>query len=180
MAYRRDALCGAAEVLLAVEQAAKARTDPPVVGTVGYLDYDPRSVVIIPGRVQMIIDVRSIDTAARDAVRDEIEAAARQIAARRKLDLEWRLAWTFPPTQLDPEIIKTLTQACEELRVPYQRIASGAGHDAMTLGRRFPAGMLFVPSVGGISHAPEEFTRIEDLEAGAKVLCRSLCALAAG
>lgn len=180
MAFRRDALCGAAEVLLAVEQAAKARTNPAVVGTVGYMDYDPRSVVIIPGRVQMIVDIRSVDSAARDAVRDEIEAAARRIAARRKLDLEWRLAWAFPPTTLAPEVIDTLTQACRDLDIRYQHMPSGAGHDAMTLGRRFPAGMLFVPSVGGISHAPEEFTRTEDLEAGAKVLCRALCMLAAG
>jgi N-carbamoyl-L-amino-acid hydrolase len=56
---------------------------------------------------------------------------------------------------------------------------SGGGHDAMTMARRFPAAMIFVPSVGGISHAPEEFTRTEDLVAGARVLCRTLCRLAA-
>lgn len=179
MAYRRDALCGAAEVLLAVERAAKARANPPVVATVGYLDYEPRSPVIIPGRVRMIIDVRSIDAAARDAVAAEIEAAARRIAAERRLRLDWQLTSGFPPTPLAREVVDTITRACQDLGVSYMPITSGAGHDAMTLSRRFPAGMLFVPSVGGISHAPQELTRTEDLEAGAKVLCRTLCLLAA-
>lgn len=179
MAYRRDALCGAAELLLAVERAAKARANPPVVGTVGYMDYEPRSPVIIPGRVRMIIDVRSIDEAARDAVVAEIEATARRIAEQRRLHLEWRLSSGFPPTPLAHQVVDTITRACKDLGTSYVAMPSGAGHDAMTLGRRFPAGMLFVPSVGGISHAPQELTRTEDLEAGAKVLCRTLCMLAA-
>ena len=180
MKARRDALCGMAEVVLAVEAAAREHTDPPVVATVGYMDYGPRAVAVVPGRASAVIDVRSVDSPARDAVVAEIETATRAIARRRRLTVEQRPGWSFPPSKLSPEVAGTIEEACRQLQVPYQQMVSGAGHDAMTLGRRFPAGMLFVPSVGGISHAPEEFTRIEDLEVGTRVLCRSLVTLAAG
>jgi hydantoinase/carbamoylase family amidase len=178
MSYRRDALCGAAELLLAVEAAAAARTNPPVVGTVGVLSLGHQAVAIVPGIAEMLIDVRSVDAPARMAVVEEIESAARRIAERRQLKLDWQHAWSFPSTDLAPEVIDTVEQACDGLGVSSQRMPSGAGHDAMVMGSRFPAGMIFVPSVRGISHAPEEFTRTEDIAVGAKVLCRTLCMLA--
>jgi hydantoinase/carbamoylase family amidase len=177
MEGRRDALCGMADVLLAVEAAAREQVDPPVVATIGYLDYGPRAVAIVPGRATAVIDVRSVDTSARDAVVSEIESQVRSIARRRKLQLELRPAWSFPPARMDPEVVATIERACREVGAPYQAMPSGAGHDAMTLGRRFPAGMIFVPSVGGISHAPEEFTPIEELALGARVLARTLALL---
>lgn len=178
MDLRRDALCGAAEVLLAVEARARARTSPPVVGTVGYMEYEPGVVGIVPGRARLIVDVRSAHLVARGEVAAEIAADVRAIAERRKLDLEWQPGWAIAPTKLAPEIIATIARACEELGVAYQHMPSAAGHDTMNLARRFPAGMLFVPSVGGISHSPKEFTRSEDIEVGARVLCRTLCMLA--
>jgi hydantoinase/carbamoylase family amidase len=178
MEGRRDALCGMADVLLAVEAAAREQVDPPVVATIGYLDYGPRAVAIVPGRATAVIDVRSVDTSARDAVVSEIESQVRSIARRRKLQVEIRPAWSFPPTRMAPEVVGVIEQACREVGAPYLAMASGAGHDSMTLGRRFPAGMIFVPSVGGISHAPEEFTPIEELALGARVLARTLALLA--
>ena len=179
MNERRDPLAGAAEVVLAVERLAKSRNNPPVVATVAYLDSHPRAVAVIPRTVRMIIDVRSTSQQARDEVREEIVVAARSVAAKRRLTLEWGPAWGGAPVRFDPEIIGAIEGACRNLGVPFVRMFSGGGHDAMTLSRRFPAGMIFVPSVGGVSHAPEELTRIEDLEIGTRVFCRTACRLCA-
>jgi allantoate deiminase len=178
MAGRRDALCGMAEVVLAAEAAAREQVDPPVVATVGWMEYGARAVAIVPGWATAVIDVRSVGTEARDTVVAEIESQVRSIARRRKLELDLRPAWSFPPTRMSPEVVEAIQRACRELGAPYMEMVSGAGHDAMTLGRRFPAGMLFVPSVGGISHAREEFTPIEELALGARVLARTLAHLA--
>ncbi|MBI3967687.1 MAG: hydantoinase/carbamoylase family amidase, partial [Chloroflexi bacterium] len=178
MEGRRDALCGAAEILLAVERAASGRTEPRVVATVGYLDFNPRAVAIIPGRVHLIVDVRSVDPAACAEVVAEIKSNAESIAARRSLEVEWGPEWAQHATKLDPDVVATIAASCEELGVSHLSMISGGGHDAMTMAKRFPTAMLFVPSVGGISHAPEEFTRTDDLVTGARVLCRTLRKLA--
>lgn len=179
MDSRRDALCGAAEVVLATEDAGKKRSSPPVVATVVYITLKPEAAAgIIPGHVEMRIDVRAVDLTARDEVVSSIKSAVNSIAQRRKLEYEWKATISQPPVKMAPEIVSTIVRACEEFKLSYQLMPSGGGHDAMTIGRRFPSGMLFVPSVSGISHAPEEFTRNEDLVAGAKVLCRTLSVLA--
>jgi hydantoinase/carbamoylase family amidase len=178
MDARRDALCGAAEVLLAVESIARARADPPMVATVGYMEFEPRAVPIIPGQAMLIVEARCIELAALDEAVTEIKVAARQIADRRQLELSWGATWEQRTSSLMPEIAERIARACDEVGASYQYMASGGGHDTMMMARRFPAGMLFVPSVGGISHAPEEYSRTEDLKVGAKVLCRTLCELA--
>jgi hydantoinase/carbamoylase family amidase len=175
---RRDALCGAAELLLAAESAARAQSDPPVVATVGYLVHEPQAAAIVPGLVKMVINVRSVDVSTRSSVVASIEASARDISRRRGLRLEWGPVQSQIPVKFAPRIIELIIEACEHLGFSHQLMASGGGHDAMSMGYRFPAGMIFVPSIGGVSHAPEEFTRNEDLVAGTKVLCHVLCKLA--
>ena len=178
MHLRRDALCGAAEILLRAEGAARRRTSPPVVVSAGYFHHEPRSIAIIPGVAEMTLDVRSVDARAIDEVVEEIRREAINIAERRGLEVDFEPTWGTPPARLDQEISAVIVQACEDVGVTWKELASGAGHDSMMLARRFPAGMVFVPSVGGISHAPDEFTPIEDLTAGAMVLCRSIAHLA--
>ena len=178
MEGRRDALCGAAELILAAESAAKAQANPPVVATVGYLLHEPQAAAIIPGLVRMVINVRSVDVSARSRVVAAIEASAREVCNRRGLHLEWGPVQSQMPVKFAREMVELIAEACEELGVAYQFMPSGGGHDAMSIGYRFSAGMIFVPSIGGVSHAPEEFTHNDDLVVGTKVLCRVLCKLA--
>jgi beta-ureidopropionase / N-carbamoyl-L-amino-acid hydrolase len=178
MHLRQDALCGAAEVLLRAEAAARRRTSPPVVVSAGYFHHEPRSIAIIPGVAEMTLDVRSVDAEAIDEVVEEIRREAINVAGTRRLEVDFEPTWGAPPARLDQEISAVIVEACEDVGVTWKELASGAGHDSMMLARRFPAGMVFVPSAGGISHAPDEFTSIEDLTAGAMVLCRSIGHLA--
>lgn len=178
MDFRRDALTAAAEILLAIESAGRARKDPPVVATVGYFSHAPQAMAIVPGRVDMTADVRSYDPQALAEVVAEIQERAREIAARRKIDLTLDPIWGIEPVTLAPEMPAFLAGVCEEMEVPYQRMPSGAMHDCMQFSRLAPVGMIFVPSAGGISHAPEEFTATADIETGARVLCRAIVSLA--
>lgn len=178
MHLRQDALCGAAEILLRAEAAARRRTSPPVVVSAGYFHHEPCTIAIIPGMAEMILDVRSVDAGAIDEVIGEIRREACDIAEARRLEVEFQPTWGTPPSRLDQEIGAVIVQACEDAGVTWQQLPSGAGHDSMMLARRFPAGMIFVPSARGISHAPDEFTPIEDLSAGTQVLGRTIARLA--
>ncbi|HET6507975.1 MAG TPA: M20 family metallo-hydrolase [Baekduia sp.] len=179
MAYRHDALTGVAELVLAAEAIATAKTDPPVVATSGFLQHAPREIAMIPGRADLTLDVRCIAQDALEAAVAEIQQAARDIAERRGLELELRDPWGTNPSPTDPAIVAVLRAACDALGISATAMPSGASHDSMVLATRFPAGMLFVPSAGGISHAPEEFTETADLAAGARVLARALTVLSA-
>lgn len=176
MESRRDALCGAAEVILVVETLAK-RSPAAVTGTVGFLEYEPRAVAVVPGKVKMIIDVRSAGQAECNEVVKAVERRAAAIAASRNLDLNIGEKWGSQAAKLDASVVDIISKACEDLQIPHIRLTSGAAHDSLIMSGRFPTGMIFVPSAQGISHAPEEFTEIDDLEAGARVLCRTMCEL---
>ncbi|MGA7671886.1 MAG: Zn-dependent hydrolase [Nitrolancea sp.] len=167
MTLRRDALTGAAEIILAVERHARAAGN--VVGTVGVATVEPGAMNVVPGRVTLAVDVRSIDASAKAAVvrqiRDDIEATAR--ARNLKIDVE--LLTDEEPVRLDRHVIETLDRMCALRETPSLHIMSGAGHDAMHIARLCPAGMILVPSRNGISHHRDEWTEIEHVVAGTQV-----------
>jgi ureidoglycolate amidohydrolase len=179
MALRRDALAGAAEVVLAVERLARDSDSGSTVGTVGVLDVSPGAVNVIPGQVTLDIDVRDVLLDAREQVIDSLREEIDEIAARRELDAELRQMVFDLPAPCDLRIVSTVRLACEELGTPYLEMASGAYHDAMVLGAKVPIGMIFVPSRDGLSHHPDEFTEPEQLDLGVAVLAGTLTRLAA-
>jgi hydantoinase/carbamoylase family amidase len=179
MGLRRDALAGAAEAMVALERAARESSSGTTVGTVGVLRARPGAINVVPGEVELDVDVRDSDLAAREQVVTDIVAAAREIGARRDLEVEVTAIVEDVPVTCDPSVVAAAREACRELDFSLRVMTSGAYHDAMIMGRRVPVGMIFVPSVGGVSHHPDEYTAPDDLERGVQVLAGTLARLAA-
>jgi hydantoinase/carbamoylase family amidase len=179
MALRRDALAGAAEAMVALERVVRASTSGTTVGTVGVIRARPGAINVVPGTVELDVDVRDSDLIAREAVVVGILNAAREIAAARGLELRVDEIVVDTPVACDPAVVEAAAAACDELGLRHLRMTSGAYHDAMVLGRRVPVGMIFVPSRGGVSHHPDEYTAPADLDRGVAVLAGTLARLAA-
>jgi allantoate deiminase len=176
MATRRDALVGAADAVLAVQALAKA-VGPPVVGTVGTLTASPGAGNIVPGRAQFSIEFRTPDGEQLTDLCARIESAIATIAAHRGLACSVAPWDQRNPVAMDAGVLEAITAAIAEAgHVPFM-MPSGAGHDAMIIAPHVPAGMIFVPSVGGISHSPHEWTEWEDAALGVEVLLRTVLLL---
>ena len=179
MPLRRDALAGAAEAMVALERITRESPSGTTVGTVGVVRALPGAINVVPGVVELDVDVRDTDSAARERVVAGIEAAAREIAARRRLELDLTPIVEDVPVACDPRVVEAAAAAADALDLPYRRMTSGAYHDAMIMGARVPIGMIFVPSRGGVSHHPDEYTAPADLARGVQVLAGTLERLAA-
>ena len=179
MRLRRDALVGAAEATLELERLALASRSATTVGTVGVMRISPSAVNVIPGRVQLDVDVRDSDLAAREWVIETFTAKLRELAQRRSLTLSIENLTRDEPAACSPIVVKAVRASCEELQVKAIAMISGAYHDAMVLGAQVPIGMIFVPSVGGLSHHPDEYTAPDDIDRGVQVLAGALARLAA-
>ena len=177
MGLRRDALAGAAEAMVALERAARESPSGTTVGTVGVVRARPGAINVVPGEVELDVDVRDSDLAAREQVVEAIVAAAREIAGRRDLEVEVAAIVEDVPVTCDAGVVRRRA-ACRELGLTRRLMTSGAYHDAMIMGRRVPVGMIFVPSAGGVSHHPDEYTAPEDLDRGVRVLAGTLARLA--
>lgn len=177
MSHRRDALAGAAELILAVEEVGKGSGDQ-VVATVGKIRVFPGAPNVVPGKVQFIVDHRSLDARARNDVAQAIRIKAAEVGTKRMLDIKVELIGSYPPMELDKEIIDLLSEASRAAEIPVMLLPSGGAHDAVKIAKVAPAGMLFVRSFNGISHSPEEFSSNEDLADAAAVLEQALLKLA--
>ena len=177
MDWRQDALAGAAEMVLDVERIANEPGRRATVATVGRLTVWPNNITTIPGRVDFSLDVRDVDSdRQRDTARDLVERFER-IASRRGLGLEYEVVSDTSPSVLPLWLRRLTKQVCVDLGLPHRVMASGAGHDAQILARRMPAAMLFVPSHAGLSHVPEEWTSVDDITRGVRVLYACLMRL---
>jgi acetylornithine deacetylase/succinyl-diaminopimelate desuccinylase-like protein len=143
------------------------------------LRISPSAVNVIPGRVEMDVDVRDSDLAARQSVIEALSAKLSELAARRHLIVSIETLARDEPAACSPIVTGAVAAACEELEVKAIEMTSGAYHDAMVLGSQVPIGMIFVPSAGGLSHHPDEYTAPEELDRGVAVLLGTLARLAA-
>ncbi len=173
MDVRRDALWGAADLVAAVRTIARD-TGGRAVGTVGRCLVSPGAVNVIPGRAEVTVELRSADDRLLEALRDQVEAAGRACAGRHGLGLEIRPWRAEPPVPVNRAVRDEVIAAAGELGWPVTTMPSWAGHDAKILASVAPTGMIFVPSVGGISHSPREQTSWDDAARGAQVLCRAI------
>ena len=177
MDLRRDALAGAAEAMVELERLARSSASGTTVGTVGVVRVRPGAINVVPGEVELDVDIRDSDLDAREAVVDGLLAASRAICERRGLELAAEPIVEDVPVTCSPVVVDAAAAACEALDLPYRRMTSGAYHDAMILAARVPVGMLFVPSRGGVSHHPDEYTAPEQIDDGVRVLARTLATL---
>jgi allantoate deiminase len=170
MDMRRDALAAAARMVLALREEAVRREG--MTANVGSLSVEPGGSNVIPGVCEFTIDVRSPDGLA-EAERLVPEVLGR-IASEESVELSLVPMYRLAPAPLDADLQETLARAADDVGATHMRMPSGAGHDAMMLAPHVRAGMLFVPSRGGISHSPDEYTAPEHCETGAAVLARAL------
>ena len=176
MAGRRDALAGAARAALALREEARSRDD--LTATVGTIRVEPGSVNVIPGICEFSIDMRSPADEGFASIEPFVRSTLEQVAASEGLELELEQRARNEPEQLPRGLQDVLEQAAELEGARSKRMPSGAGHDAMVLAPHVPTGMVFVPSRGGISHSPSEFTEPGHCDLGARVLARGLELLA--
>lgn len=172
MELRRDALAGAARAILALREEARAR--PDMTANVGIVEAEPGGFNVVPGAAEFTIDVRSSTAEGFARLEPFVRATFEGIAAGEGLGLELAETHRKAPVALDPGLQEVLEEAARAEGATTLRLPSGAGHDAMVLARHVPAAMLFVPSRGGISHSPEEYTAPEHCELGARVLAGAL------
>lgn len=177
MRARRDALVAAAAVVQAVRDIA-LEVGGGTVGTVGWLDVHPNIVNAIPGRVVLTVDQRAPREADLDRSLAELAREIEAAAAAEGVRVETELLMRAPVTRFHPEVVGAVEDAARALGVGYRRMLSGAGHDAQHMARIGPAGMVFVPSIGGKSHCEEERTAFDDVEHGANVLLQAALRLA--
>jgi N-carbamoyl-L-amino-acid hydrolase len=177
MPLRRDALATLAEIVLAMEAAAK-KHGPMAVGTTGEAVIANPSRNVIPGEIAFTMDCRSADAEIMDTLDKDLRAAIAEISARRKVDVKLDLVWRKPPTHFDPKLVDAVENAAQMLGYSHRRITSGAGHDACNLNTKIPAAMVFVPCKDGISHNELEDATQADCAAGANVLMHTVLAMA--
>jgi len=178
MSDRRDALCAAAELILALETAAKTSGAMDTVATVGICDVFPGAVNSIPARVRLSVDIRDTDFERRDKVIHALDQNRQATSAKRQVAIHTELVNADAPAESSPRIVEALTEACGRHNFPFLRMTSRAYHDSLFMSRIAPVGMLFVPSKNGYSHRPDEYSSPEDLARGALVLAETLAALA--
>ena len=176
MYLRRDALAGAAELILYAERMAK-ETSPTSVATVGRLEVRPGNVNAIPGEILMTFDLRDIHQDPRDRMENEIASKILEISLERSLRYELREMSRLAPVLLSPRLIQAIRSSCQKVGASVHELPSGAGHDAQVMASAVDSGMIFLRSKSGFSHSPEEFTMEEDIELGARVLLETVLAL---
>ncbi len=179
MALRRDALAGAAEIVLEVERLASESPSGRTVGTVGTLGLEPGATNIIPGEVMLVVDIRDSDLEAREAVVTELIARIDSICERRSLQRAFDVIQRNAPCACAPEIIAAARDACAAIDEPFLEMQSGAYHDCMSFSPEVPIGMIFVPSERGLSHHPDEFTEAAAIDIGVEALSEALWRLTA-
>ena len=173
MPERQDALIGASQLAIAVRDAV-TKVPGRQVGTVGQLEVSPNAPNVIPGTVRLTIELRDLSPEKLRGIMDDIRGRARQIAEQTRTRIEITDLSRNPPALASPDVQAAIERAAKTLSLPSTRLPSGAGHDAQMMAQLGPMGMIFVPSVAGISHSPKELTTWEDCANGANVLLQAV------
>lgn len=170
MMMRKDALCAASEVILEIERIGQRESMYQSVATVGVLYNKPNAMNVIPGSVQLGIDIRGIDTASLGRIESGVLDAARNICEKREIQLIEEKLSSIPPIEMTKDLEMKLEKAARELNISNRIMVSGAGHDAMSFAAICDTAMIFIPCDKGISHNKMEFATIDDICNGARVI----------
>lgn len=177
MDMRKDALLAAAHLIIAVNRVVTGMPGGQV-GTVGRIRAEPGAPNVIPGQVVMSLELRDLSADKIQSIFQKIRAEAQTIAAKPGIAITFSpIDATAVPAPTDPAVRRAIAEAAHELGLTFRFMPSGAGHDAQDMAKVAPTGMIFVPSAGGISHSPKEFTRNQDIVNGANVLLHTILKL---
>jgi N-carbamoyl-L-amino-acid hydrolase len=179
MPDRRDALCAASELILAIENAARTSGAVDTVATVGICEVFPGAVNSIPSRVNLTLDIRDTNLERRDSTMLAIEFARQAIATKRRVVIYEELVNADAPEECSPAIVEALSQSCSKHGLASMKMVSRAYHDSLFMSRIAPAAMLFITCRNGYSHRPDEYASPDDIARGVLVLAETLAALAA-
>ena len=176
MDIRHDALVGAARLIDAVHREACAMDGSPhyVVATVGRLSMSPNVPNAVPGRVDMVLEVRSNAQTVLDDFPERVMALCRDDFQRLRVACSAASLTRTPPTRCDDIVMQAVAQAADGLALAHRALPSGAGHDAMHVAATGPMGMIFIPCLNGRSHCQEEWASKEQVAAGTRVLAQTL------
>jgi N-carbamoyl-L-amino-acid hydrolase len=177
MGHRRDALAAAARLVVGIEALAteKARGPTHFAATVGEFEIEPNAANVIPSRARLLIDARSEIRPTMEAFVADVAGLARMVATATGVTIEPPVTISDNlPTPGDPDVLQVLDAACDAVGARHRRMASGAGHDTAWMARVSKAAMIFIPCLGGRSHAPEEFAETDDIAVGAAVLLEAV------
>jgi allantoate deiminase/N-carbamoyl-L-amino-acid hydrolase len=177
MDNRKDALVAASHIVEKSFEAALQSGDH-YVATVGTMDIWPGAVNIVPGRVVMPVEIRATTTSELEIAKEWLLSEFRGVEAKYGVGIEITRTSFAEPTHLNEQIVDTLRRAARAADVECLEMQSWAGHDAQLMASIVPTAMLFVPSIDGVSHSPQENTRWEDIEVGLNVYGRALMELA--
>jgi N-carbamoyl-L-amino-acid hydrolase len=178
MSMRRDAGHAAARVVTFLRDRAR-NANTPTVATVGCMSFEPNAINVIPSRATFTVDLRDPDEQRLQAEEAALAAYLKELAADEEVAVSVERLARFEPVTFDRKIVELVEDAARKRGLASKRMTSGAGHDAQMIARIAPAAMIFVPSIGGISHNPREFTSDADLIAGANILLEVVRRLAA-
>jgi ureidoglycolate amidohydrolase len=177
MAGRKDALCAAAEIVLAIEEAALAGGSSDTVATVGICEVFPGAVNSIPSRVRFTLDLRDTDLARRDSVLKVIQDKSRQVSEKRSVAIQFHTVNADAPATCSPVVTNALMSSARKHNLPFQKMVSRAYHDSLFMSRIAPTAMLFIPCRNGYSHRPDEYASPEDIARGTLILAETLAEL---
>jgi N-carbamoyl-L-amino-acid hydrolase len=178
MNHRRDALLGAAALILELPDLVSKHGSDITVGTCGQVHVSPGAHNVIPGNVSISIEVRDLEAETAENVLEALNRKSRDIAEKRSLSVEFSPVSKSSPAKMDGEIQAVILDTARSLGLSARLMPSGAGHDGAVFAEYVPTGMIFVPSRNGISHSPDEWTEPQDCVNGANVLLRTLLKLA--
>ncbi len=174
MNKRQDAMLAAAHLTVAVNEIATSIPGRQV-ATVGRIKAEPGAPNVIPGRVVMSLEIRDLSSKKMDLVFQKIQEKANNIEKQTGTEISFTFIDVAAiPAPTDERMRKIIAESARDLGLSFQLMPSGAGHDAQDMAQIAPTGMIFVPSAGGISHSPNEFTRPEDMANGAAVLLQTI------
>lgn len=174
MGMRSDALCAAAEIILEVEEIGKSESMYQSVATVGTVKNEPNALNVIPGTVTLGVDMRGIDISSLDRMEARLKSVCKKICEKRKLKYFREKISDIPPIGMSLELQQKLMRAAKELHISHRLMISGAGHDAMSFAHICDTAMVFIPCAKGISHNKKEFTTIDSICDGARVIYEHL------
>lgn len=177
MRYRHDVVEVFAQIVSESLAKAKAAGDPLVL-TFGHIEVVPNTVNVVPGEAMFTMDCRHTSKETLVAFTEEIEADMARIACEHGVAIEVDRWMDEDPVPMSPEVVGTIEDVCKRSGAHWRPMHSGAGHDSQIIAPHIPTGMIFVPSKGGISHNPAEYTSPEELAAGINVLAETLHELA--
>ncbi len=178
MPDRHDALCAAAELILAIENAARTSSAVDTVATVGICEVFPGAVNSIPSQVRLSVDIRDTDLKRRDAMMQALETAGRAISEKRQVEIHTELLNADAPGDCAPIVIDALEQSCRKHGLKFLAMVSRAYHDSLFISRIAPVAMLFIACRNGYSHRPDEYAAPDDILRGTLVLAETLATLA--